>query len=156
MLNGEIHQPAYYKQPLENQRYPVLLTNDLRKATDHIRGLYSDDRKTYGSICASGSDHLKFVPVIPFGNRNQLPKPATAYFNYPKSRYYCKNLQFTATEFQTQGLELDCAIVHWDEELCWIGQNWIATMGYAIRTVLFYLKLVQVLRKYKIALVTLT
>lgn len=127
LLDGDIHQANYYKKPLEKQRYPVLITDSLRKATAHIRGLYAEDHKTFGLICASGADGLKKVPVIPFGNRNELPKPATAYFNYPASPYYCKNLQYAATEFQTQGLELDCAIVHWDEDLCWNGQNWIAT-----------------------------
>ncbi len=46
----------------------------------------------------------KHIPVVPFGERNVLPKPAT-------------------TEFQTQELELDTAIVHLDEDLYWhIGQ----------------------------------
>lgn len=124
MLDGDIHAAIDYKQPLKQQRYPVLITNDLEKAKAHIQGLYNGDNKTFGVICASGADKLKAMPIVPFGERNVLPKPATAYFNYPTSPYYCKNLRYAATEFQTQGLELDCAIVHWDEDLCWNGSNW--------------------------------
>ena len=51
------------------------------------------------------------------GEQNILPKLTTAYFNYPNSEYYCKNLQYAATEFQIQGLELDTVIIHWDEDL---------------------------------------
>lgn len=80
---------------------------------------YTGDNKTFGILCASGADRSKHVPVVPFGGRNVLPKPATAYFNYPNSDYYCKELRYAGTEFQTQGLELDTAIVHWDEDLYW-------------------------------------
>lgn len=112
------------KQPLEQQRYPIFITINLQRAKDQLPNLYTDDFKTYGILCASGADRLKHVPVIPFfGARNVLPKPATAYFNYPNSKYYCKNLQYAGTEVQTQGLELDTAIVHWDEDLCWEGSK---------------------------------
>ena len=50
------------------------------------------------------------------------------YFNYPNTEHYCRNLNFSATEFQTQGLELDTALVHWDNDLYlqngkWKGQH---------------------------------
>ena len=124
MLDCDIHSAINYKQPLVQQRYPVLITDNLEKAKTHIQGLYNGDQKTFGVICSSGADKLKAISVVPFGERNILPKPATAYFNYSTSPYYCKNLRYAATEFQTQGLELDCAIVHWDEDLCWNGSNW--------------------------------
>ena len=124
LLDGDIENAPMLKQPLEQQRYPIFVTNDLQRATKQLQNLYTDDFKTYGILCASGADRLKNVPVIPFGGRNVLPKPATAYFNYPNSTYYCKNLQYAATEFQTQGLELDTAIVHWDEDLYWENGQW--------------------------------
>lgn len=75
MLDGDIHSAISYKQPLEQQRYPVLITDNLEKAKAHIQGLYNGDKKTFGVICASGADKLKAMPVVPFGERNVLPKP---------------------------------------------------------------------------------
>lgn len=124
LLDGDIENAQLLKQPLEQQRYPIFVTNDLERAKEQLQNLYTGDLKTFGILCASGADRSKHVPVVPFGARNVLPKPATAYFNYPNSAYYCKNLQYAATEFQTQGLELDTAIVHWDEDLCWENGQW--------------------------------
>lgn len=124
LLDGDIKNAQLLKQPLEQQRYPIFVTNNLQRAKEQLQNLYADDFKTYGILCSSGADRLKHVPVVPFGERNVLPKPATAYFNYPNSAYYCKNIQYAATEFQTQGLELDTAIVHWDEDLYWENGQW--------------------------------
>lgn len=125
LLDGEIESAQLLKHTLEQQRYPIFVTNDLQLARERLQKLYGDDFKTYGILCVSGADHLKHVPVVPFGvRRNVLPKPATAYFNYLHSDYYCKNLRYAATEFQTQGLELDLAIVHWDEDFYWENGKW--------------------------------
>lgn len=124
LLDGDIKAAIDLKQPLEKQRYPIFVTNDLNKAKSHIYSLYVQDTKTFGIICASGADRLKHTPVVPFGENNVLPKPATSYFNYPSSPYYCKNMRYAATEFQTQGLELDTTIIHWDEDLFWQNGQW--------------------------------
>ncbi|MGE8000248.1 DNA/RNA helicase domain-containing protein [Lysinibacillus sp. NPDC093190] len=124
LLDDDIENAQLLKQPLEQQRYPIFVTNDLQRAKEQLRNLYTGDNKTFGILCASGADHSKHIPVVPFGGRNMLPKPATAYFNYPNSDYYCKELRYAATEFQTQGLELDTAIVHWDEDLYWHNGQW--------------------------------
>lgn len=124
LLDGDIENAHLLKQPLEQQRYPIFVTNDLHRAKEQLRNLYTGDHKTFGILFASGADRSKHVPVVPFGGRNMLPKPATAFFNYPNSDYYCKDLRYAATEFQTQGLELDTAIVHWDEDLYWLNRQW--------------------------------
>lgn len=124
LLGGDIESARLLKQPLEQQRYPIFITNDLQHAKKQIQNLYNGDHKTCGILCASGADRSKNVPVVPFGDRHVLPKPATAYFNYHNSEYYCKKLRYAATEFQTQGLELDTAIVHWDEDLYWDNGQW--------------------------------
>ena len=48
------------------------------------------------------------------------------YFNHPNSIYYCKKLNYSSTEFHTQGLELDIAIVHWDDDLFLQNGTWKA------------------------------
>lgn len=125
LLSGTIEQATTWIQPLAGQRYPVFVTRDLEQAKDYVQHLYKQDSaKNYGILFASGADRLKQIPVVPFGQRNVLPKPATAYFNHSDTPYYCKNLRYAATEFQTQGLELDTAIVHWDEDLFWQQNDW--------------------------------
>lgn len=124
LLDGDIENAQLLKQPLEQQRYPIFVTNDLQRAKEQLHHLYTNDCKIYGILCASGADRLKHVPVVTFAELNVLPKPAAAYFNYTNSGYYCKNLRYAATEFQTQGLELDTAIVHWDEDLYWKNAQW--------------------------------
>ncbi|QIC47157.1 DUF2075 domain-containing protein [Lysinibacillus sphaericus] len=124
LLDDDIENAQLLKQPLEQQRYPIFVTSDLQRAKEQLGNLYTGDNKTFGILCTSGADRSKHVPVVPFGERNVVPKPATAFFNYPNSNYYCKELRYAATEFQTQGLELDTAIVHWDEDLYWHNGQW--------------------------------
>ena len=124
LLDGNITEAIRLKEPLQQQRYPIFVTDNLERAKDYMRNLYMDDVKTYGILCVTGSDRLKEVNVVPFPERNVRPKPATAFFNYPDRPYYCKTLQYAATEFQTQGLELDAVIVHWDEDLYWSNDQW--------------------------------
>ena len=124
LLEGNITESIRLKEPLQQQRYPIFVTDNLEKAKDYMKNLYMDDVKTYGILCATGADRLKEVNVVPFPERNVRPKPATAFFNYTDSPYYCKTLQYAATEFQTQGLELDAVIVHWDEDLYWRNDQW--------------------------------
>ena len=123
-LDGDIEGAATSMDHLKKQRYTLRITRDLEKAIAFVSGLYEADSKMYGIVCASGNDRSKQVPVVPFGNRYELPKPAVAYFNYADSPFHCKNLTHAATEFQTQGLELDMAIVHWDDDLFWSDRKW--------------------------------
>lgn len=126
ILDGDIQEVIRLQQPLAKQRYPFFITDNLEVAKSYVRGLYENDEKTYGVVYTSGADHLKHMQVVPsFAQRNVYPKPAVAYFNYPSSDYYCKNLRYAASEFQTQGLELDSTIVYWDEDLCWDGSKWV-------------------------------
>jgi len=124
LIDGDIEGAAKNIAQLKKRRYTLRITRDLIKAKDFVSGLYEDDLKTYGFVCASGNDRSKQVPVIPFSGRYERPKPVVAYFNYPDSKYYCKHLQYTATEFQAQGLELDMTIVLWDEDMYWKDGKW--------------------------------
>ena len=124
LLANDIERALAYKNEVISQKYPILITRDLARLKTKLGNMYKEDNKTMGIVCASGADQLKDVPPIPFAARYVMPKYYTEYFNYPDSPYFCKKLQYSATEFQTQGLELDCAIVHWDEDLCWNGHRW--------------------------------
>ena len=124
LLENDIKGAAAVVHQLKKSRYTLRVTDDLEKAKAFVSRLYRNDSKTYGIVCSTGNDRGKVVPVVPFGNRYEVPKPVVAYFNYPESTYYCKKLEYAATEFQTQGLELDIAIVHWDQDLYWEDNQW--------------------------------
>ncbi len=79
-----------------------------------------------GVICASGANGQKEVPVIPRDTRYEKPSKVAQYFNYPNSEFHCKKLNYATTEFHTQGLELDLAIVHWEDDLYLNNGKWHA------------------------------
>lgn len=114
---------------LPKEHYQLFITRDLDKAKLTLHQLYQDDSKTVGVVCAGGADHQKEVPVLPRDKRYERPSKIAQYFNYPQSQYYCRALNYSSTEFQTQGLELDMTLVHWDDDLylqngTWKGQHY--------------------------------
>lgn len=72
-----------------------------------------------------GADRQKEVPILPRDKfrYNETPN-AALYFNHIESSYYSNTLNYCATEFQTQGLELDTAILHWDDDLYLENDVW--------------------------------
>lgn len=124
LLDGNIEKAKELIKPLNEHRYPVFLTDDLNKAKAYLQKLYLDDVKTYGIVCASGANNTKQMKVLPFSKNYDHPNSAQAYFNYPENSYYCKNMEYMATEFQIQGLELDMVVVHWDEDFYWQDDQW--------------------------------
>lgn len=124
LLDGNIGKAKELITPLREHRYPIFLTDDLNKAKSYLRNLYLDDVKTYGIVCASGANNAKHMKVLPFSKNYDFPNSAQAYFNYPMNSYYCKNMDYMATEFQIQGLELDMVVVHWDEDFYWQDNQW--------------------------------
>lgn len=124
LLDGDIVKAADIKKQLKGQRYIIHVTRNLDLAKSFVSILYNNDIKKYGIVCASGNDKSKDVAIIPFPQRYERPKPIVKYFNYPETDYYCSNLLYAATEFHTQGLELDMAIAHWDDDLYWLNGKW--------------------------------
>lgn len=128
LLDEKFEQTKSLVQHLPKDHYNLFITRDLNRAKTILGQLYPDDTKTVGVICAGGADYQKEVPVLPRDERYQRPSRIAQYFNYPTSNYYCKTLAYSTTEFQTQGLELDLALVHWDDDLYlqngkWKGQH---------------------------------
>lgn len=129
LLDVSFEQTKQLIHNLPKEHYQLFITRDLEKAKSTLNQLYQDDTKTVGVVCAGGADRQKEVPVLPRDERYEKPSKIAQYFNYPGSQYYCKNLNYSATEFQTQGLELDMALVHWDDDLylqngAWKGQHY--------------------------------
>ncbi|MEW4108303.1 MULTISPECIES: DNA/RNA helicase domain-containing protein [Bacillus cereus group] len=129
LLDANFEQTKQLIHKLPKEHYQLFITRDLAKAKHTLHQLYQDDTKTVGVVCAGGADHQKEVPVLPRDERYERPSKIAQYFNYAESQYYCRALNYSSTEFQTQGLELDMTLVHWDDDLylqngTWKGQHY--------------------------------
>ncbi|MGG5795911.1 DNA/RNA helicase domain-containing protein [Bacillus nitratireducens] len=129
LLSGDFNTTKQLVTSLPKSRYNLFVTRNLDLAKHVVSKLYIDDTKTTGILCASGADRQKEVPVLPkeYYRYNATPN-AAFYFNHFNSEFHSNRLRYSATEFQTQGLELDTAIVHWDDDLylqngIWKGQH---------------------------------
>lgn len=100
-------------------RYPIVVTRDLEKAKNWVRGRARGSER-YGLVASSQAQRLKphaidvrvdIDPVQWFLNND----------SDTRSSYY---LEDAATEFQVQGLELDWVCVTWDADLRRQSDSW--------------------------------
>lgn len=100
-------------------KYPILITRNLDKAKKWIRDRRRGSERC-GMIASSGAKRLK-----PFGVYVDAKiDPVTWFLNGekdPRSSYY---LELVATEFETQGLELDWTCLAWDGNLRFEDGQW--------------------------------
>jgi DUF2075 family protein len=78
----------------------------------------------YGLV-ASSKD--KWLPSFGVDNTFQTTKQLRVgpwYNASPTDSQSCCQLETVATEFSSQGLELDCALLAWGSDLLWAGDDW--------------------------------
>src|SRR6267154_1174079 len=101
------------------ERYPVVLTRDLRKAKQWLRDRARGTER-YGILASSQAQRLK-----PHAIDVRSPVDPIHWFLDGKedvrSSYY---LEDVATEFHVQGLELDWACVTWDADFRYTDNGW--------------------------------
>lgn len=127
VLDGREQQLFEKTKKLRLNHYTLYITRDLSKACNFAQEKYKEESlKNYGLIASSkrSTNGINVVQGLPQTERYNT-KPYVAYFNHPESEYHCTTLRYAATEFDTQGLELDLAIVCWGYDLRWNGQQWI-------------------------------
>lgn len=124
IIAGNFEDAKIIQQELKKKRYTVKVVDSLEEARNYVQKIYQNTDKTYGIVVSSGIKYPKGVKVIPYSDRYVEPKNHVAYFNYPNSQYYCRNLEYAATEFHVQGLELDMAIVYWGKDLRREDDDW--------------------------------
>lgn len=108
------------KQTLKKMdEYEIVLTRDFVKAKEWLKERAHGSER-YGIVAAAKSYRLK-----PHGIYVELAVDAAHWFLKPPSdpRSSC-SLEYAATEFKIQGLELDWACVAWDADLRHIGERW--------------------------------
>lgn len=108
------------KRTLEDMEgYQIVLTRDFARAKKWLRD-HAHGSQRYGIVAAAKSYRLK-----PHGIYVELAVDAAHWFLKPPDdpRSSC-GLEYAATEFKIQGLELDWACVAWDADLRHAGDQW--------------------------------
>lgn len=126
LLDG---RPPAQLLPLANalyeNSYRLLVTRDLDAAKRYLRERYSDAKEVRYGVLASSKD--KWLPPFGVDNSFQTTKRLRVgpWYNAPPADpTSCCQLETVATEFSSQGLELDCALVAWGSDLLWTNDDW--------------------------------
>jgi Uncharacterized conserved protein (DUF2075) len=110
---------------LHDGGHRFLLTRDLAVARSYLRERYADARFARYGIVASSKD--KWLPQFGVDNTFQTTKQLRVgpwYNADPLDERSCCQLAAVATEFASQGLELDCALLAWGSDLLWAQDSW--------------------------------
>jgi hypothetical protein len=102
-----------------------LLTRSLDAARDYLRERYADAKFARYGLVASSKD--KWLPSFGVDNTFQTTRQLRVgpwYNASPTDSQSCCQLETVATEFSSQGLELDCALLAWGSDLLWAGDDW--------------------------------
>lgn len=97
------------------RKYPICITRDLDKAKKWVRELARGNER-YGLIASSTAARLKPRGIYYAKDRSSL-SPENWFLNSEddiRSSYF---MEAVGSEFETQGLELDYAVVAWDADL---------------------------------------
>ena len=121
--------PAEELRPLADELHDgghrFLVTRNLEEARSYLRERYADARFARYGLLASSKD--KWLPSFGVDNTFQTTKQLRVgpwYNANPSDPQSCCQLDTVATEFSSQGLELDCALLAWGSDLLWAGNDW--------------------------------
>lgn len=102
-----------------------LVTRDLEAAKGYLRERYAGAREArYGVLASSKDKWLQYHGVDNTFQTTKRLRVGRWYNAPPGSADSCCALETVATEFSSQGLELDCAVVAWGSDLLWTGDGW--------------------------------
>jgi hypothetical protein len=107
-----------------------LITRDFASAKEYLRERYADAKYARFGLIASSKD--KWLPSFGVDNTFQTTKQLRVgpwYNAEPWDAQSCCQLQTVATEFSSQGLELDCALLAWGSDLLWRNVGWSIECG---------------------------
>ena len=107
-----------------------LIARDLALVKEYLRERYADAKYARFGLIASSKD--KWLPSFGVDNTFQTTKQLRVgpwYNAEPSDPQSCCQLQTVATEFSSQGLELDCALLAWGSDLLWRNDGWSIELG---------------------------
>ncbi len=118
-----------------NGGHRFLVTRDLNVAKGYLRERYSGAPEARFGVLASSKD--KWLVNFGVDNSFQTTKRLRVgrwYNANPGSRDSCCELETVATEFSSQGLELDCALLAWGSDLLRDSGRWSIAHSRGTRT----------------------
>jgi len=126
-LLGEspIEEAARLADELYAGGHRFLVTRSLEAAKSYLRERYADAPLARFGILASSKD--KILPEFGVDNTFQTTKRLKVgpwYNREPEDSLSCCQLETVATEFSSQGLELDSALLAWGSDLIREAESW--------------------------------
>ncbi len=133
LLEGNAQDAREIAIALERNGYSLRLTHDLDEAKNYLRSRYDQNRDARFGVIASAKDKELSKYGIPKGYKSPGEVSAGKYgkwYSTPSfSEGSCTNLDTVATEFGTQGLELDACLLAWGTDF--IRRNGMWTNEFA-------------------------
>jgi len=126
LLNGtSVADLRLLADELHDGGHRFLVTRDLNQAKGYSRERYADAVHARYGLLASSRDKwlLDFGVDNSFQTTKQL-RVGPWYNALPTDPRSCCQLETVATEFSSQGLELDCAVLAWGSDLLWANGDW--------------------------------
>ena len=109
---------------MRDQGYVLYLTRNLDDATSYARLRYQDQpNHRFGLLASSRASNLAALGVDNTWMTTRRFRAGPWYNDSPESSTSCCALERVATEFSSQGLELDLPIVCWGDDLTWNGER---------------------------------
>lgn len=128
LLNGDQNEACRCSNILEQQGYTLRITRDLDKAKDYLHDRYSSNPEARYGMLASSRDKDLNSYGIPKGYKSPGevgPGNYGPWYSDPAgSPNSCRLLSTVATEFGSQGLELDNCLVAWGTDLIRLDNDW--------------------------------
>ena len=124
-LDGKFSEASILANQIILSGFKIHLTRNLEEARRFIQTLYSEEpEKRFGILASSKDTSLpKYGIMNGFQDTRKL-KHAKWYNSATGEDGSSNNLGDVATEFDCQGLEVDCALVAWGNDLLWNGRDW--------------------------------
>ena len=125
VLEGHLSSASVIAHKIFHSGFKIHLTRDLDEARRFIRLLYTDEPgKRYGILASSKDTSLPKYGILNGFQDTKRIKYARWYNNETGEEGSSNNLQDVVTEFGCQGLEVDCALIAWGNDLLWDGNDW--------------------------------
>lgn len=121
LLENNVSDSQKYLALLK-EKYPIMITRNLEKAKEWVQEKARGSER-YGILVSSNSKRIK-----PYGieyNKSNI-SPKNWFLNQKEDIRSSCFLEEVASEFETQGLEIDYAIVAWDADLRIQNGKWVA------------------------------
>lgn len=118
LLDGDTQAAQVLQQRIQN-KYPIVITRDLRKAKSWVRERCQGTTR-YGLLASSGALRLKPEGIFV---KNDITV-ANWFLNSKDDVRSSYMLEDVVSEFDIQGLELDYSIVAWDADYRYVNGEW--------------------------------